>query len=216
MNQYYREITPRLLQLASQFPALILTGARQTGKTTLLKQIFPKHQYASLDLPSLAEQAEKEPEAFLKKFPPPVLIDEAQYAPGLFRHLKVAIDNNRELRGQFILAGSQKFNLMREIADSLAGRCVRLELEGLSVNEIFSKASKPILYREIIQLLVRGSLPELWKYQNIDATEYYRSYLATYLERDVRQLLHVSSLRDFERFLRICATRSGQLLNKSV
>jgi predicted AAA+ superfamily ATPase len=135
---YSRSLTVHLKELIQQFPALILTGARQTGKTTLLQHIFPDYHYITLDLPSLAEMAENDPEQFLQQNPPPVIIDEAQYAPKLFRHLKYAIDQNRDLKGQYILTGSQKFNLMKEVSDSLAGRCVWLELEGLSLHEIQS------------------------------------------------------------------------------
>ena len=130
--QYNRDILEKTLQLSRQFPCLFLTGARQTGKTTLLKKAFPEHTYVSLDLPSDAELAENSPVEFLKRYPPPLLIDEVQYAPQLFRHLKRVIDQDRYRTGQFILTGSQKFTLMKEVADSLAGRCVWLELETLS------------------------------------------------------------------------------------
>ncbi len=118
---YQREISTAILKAAASFPAVVVTGARQTGKTSLLKLLFPHHNYVSLDIPSRAAQAEESPELFLKSYSPPVVIDEVQYAPKLFRHLKVAIDENRTLKGQFILTGSQKFTLMREVSDSLAG-----------------------------------------------------------------------------------------------
>jgi len=122
--------------LHGQFPCLVLTGARQVGKTTLLKHCFPNHSFVSLDLPSLAEMAESEPQAFLERYPAPVIIDEVQYAPKLFRNLKVAIDSDRHRKGQFILTGSQKFTLMREVSDSLAGRAAILSLENLSAQEL--------------------------------------------------------------------------------
>lgn len=209
-----REISQNLQKLIRQFPVLIVTGARQTGKTTLLRSLFFNYHYVSLDLPSLAELAEQDPSSFLSQFPKPLLIDEAQYAPKLFRHIKQLVDADRNHMGQFILTGSQKFNLMKEVSDSLAGRCVWLELEGLSATEIFPSALN-LSYNEIARLLIRGSLPELWQRLELPAADYYRSYLATYLERDVRQILNVGSLRDFERFIRVCATRSGQLLNKT-
>ena len=109
-----------------------LTGARQTGKTSTFLRLFPKHAFVSLDLPAEAEQAEKEPGTFLQRHPPPVLIDEVQYAPGLFRHLKVAVDANRKRNGQFLLTGSQKFTLMKNVSESLAGRSDIVELETLS------------------------------------------------------------------------------------
>lgn len=209
--QYKREIKEKILSLSKQFPVLILTGARQTGKTTLLKSIFPKYSYVSLDLPSEAELAEKDPEAFLKRHSKPVLIDEVQYAPNLFRHIKIEVDNNRSSFGQFILTGSQKFNLMKDVSDSLAGRCVILELETLSYSEI--KTSLDLKDKD--SLIWRGGFPELWKNIELTPYDYLSSYVATYLERDVRQLLNISSLRDFERFMRVTAMRSGALLNKT-
>ena len=160
--------------------------------------------------------AENEPEQFLLQYKSPVIIDEAQYAPKLFRHLKYVIDQSRELKGQYLLTGSQKFNLMKEVSDSLAGRCVWLELEGLSIKEIQTGEelnAKDLT--QLIKLMTRGSQPELWKDSLMNESEYYRSYLATYLERDVRQILNISSLRDFERFIRVCATYNAQILNKS-
>ena len=133
-----RDISTKIHQICEFFPALVLTGGRQTGKTTLLKALFPHYSYASLDLPADAQLAEEDPDTFLAKYPPPVVIDEVQYAPKLFRHLKVRIDRQRTKCGQYLLTGSQKFNLMKEISDSLAGRCGLLELEPFSVNELGS------------------------------------------------------------------------------
>lgn len=210
-----RIISARILKLSQQFPVVVLTGARQTGKTTVLRDVFSDYSYVSLDLPSVAEMAEEDPAAFLAQYPRPLLIDEAQYAPGLFRHLKVIVDENRDLRGQFILTGSQKFNLMKEVSDSLAGRCAWLELEGLSFAEMSSVGFEWKDYLTLLASFCRGSMPQLWAESDVSVVDYYRSYLATYLERDVRQLINVTSLRDFERFIRLCASRNGQLLNKS-
>src|SRR5262245_16296461 len=127
---------PLLLERASQRPVVVLTGARQTGKTSLVKRLFGDRELVSLDLPSEAEQAERDPRGFLARHPPPIVIDEVQYAPGLFRHLKGVVDADRGRSGQFILTGSQKLTLMREVSDSLAGRADVLELEGLSFSEI--------------------------------------------------------------------------------
>lgn len=211
--EFQRAIRGRIEQLASQFPVVVLTGARQTGKTTLLREAFPHHGYVSLDLPSIAEQAEREPGAFLAAHPAPLLIDEVQYAPGLFRHLKSVVDRERHRMGQFVLTGSQKLPLMREVSESLAGRAVLLELEPLSLAEI--RPHVPAVDETLIATSARGLYPELWRMPSMSARDFYRSYVATYLERDVRQILNVTSLRDFERFMRILAARSGQLLNKS-
>jgi predicted AAA+ superfamily ATPase len=206
-----RSIEPRLLHSAATRPVVVLTGARQAGKTSTLLRLFPGYGFNSLDLPTEAEQAEKEPGAFLARNPGPVIIDEVQYAPGLFRHLKSAVDARRSQPGQFLLTGSQKFTLMRSVSESLAGRADILELETLSISEI--RAALPDTKLE--EAIVRGGFPELYANPEIDTTAYYNSYLATYLERDVRALTNVGSLRDFERFLRACALRSANLLNKA-
>src|SRR5215471_11173706 len=117
-----RDIEPRLQRSARTRPVVVLTGARQTGKTSTFMRLFPQHAFVSLDLPTEAEQAEKEPHDFLRRHAGPVIIDEVQYAPGLFRHLKAAVDARRTSHGQFLLTGSQKFTLMRSVSESLAGR----------------------------------------------------------------------------------------------
>jgi predicted AAA+ superfamily ATPase len=140
-----------------------------------------------------------------------VIIDEVQYAPGLFRYLKVAVDAARNRNGQFLLTGSQKFTLMKSVSESLAGRADIAELETLSLAEIRAALPQTVLENAI----VRGGFPELHANPDIDVMAFYNSYLATYLERDVRSLANVGSLRDFERFLRACALRSANLLNKA-
>jgi predicted AAA+ superfamily ATPase len=187
----------------------------QSGKTTLLRGAFAEHRYVSLDLPSVAEQAERNPAQFLAENPAPLLVDEIQYAPGLFRHLKAAIDRDRHAMGRFILTGSQHFTLMKGIPESLAGRCGIAELENLSHAEISTIIGPQDDRKKLLALMVRGQFPELWRVRGFPQKDFFSAYLATYLERDVRQILNVTSLRDFERFLRILATRSGAMLNKS-
>ena len=206
-----RHIEPLLLQRAATRPVVVLTGARQAGKTSLVRRLFPDHAFVTLDLPSEAEQAERDPGTFLARHPPPVILDEVQYAPGLFRHLKAAVDRERGRYGAFLLTGSQPLGLMKSVSDSLAGRAAIIELEPLSFAE--ARVAHPDLTVE--QFLVRGSFPELYENRDIDAEGFLRSYVATYLERDLRQLLQVTSLRDFERFLRATALRSAQLLNRA-
>ncbi|MFN4895895.1 MAG: ATP-binding protein [Pseudomonadota bacterium] len=205
-----RQISDLIDRLSHQFPAIVLTGARQVGKTTLLRDRFPKYGFVSLDLPSLAEQAENEPQVFLEAHSSPLIIDEVQYAPKLFRHLKSKIDQDRHSMGQFILTGSQKFTLMKEVSDSLAGRAAILNLENLSAREL--KLTPADSWTTVLS---RGLYPELWRQPGLERNAFYSSYLASYLERDVRQILNVHSLRDFERFVRACAARSAQLLNLS-
>lgn len=200
-----------LRRRAAQRPAVLVTGPRQVGKTRLVRAIFPDHTYVSLDLPSVAALADEDPEAFLRRHPPPVVVDEVQYAPGLFRHLKTAIDRSRDTPGQFILTGSQRLPLMTSVTESLAGRVDVIELEGLTWAEI--RAARPETSLE--EAMVRGGFPELYEKPEIEPEGWYRSYVATCLERDVRQLHAVGSLRDFERLLRACALRSAGLLNKA-
>ena len=212
---YKRGIKEVVLRQAQHFPAVVVTGARQSGKTTLLREAFSDYNYVSLDLPSEAERAEKDSQAFLSANPPPLIIDEVQYAPEIFRHLKVQIDNDRNRYGTFILSGSQKFPLMKEVSDSLAGRAGLVELETLSAAEILAGPKRAPALTTTAALVSRGGFPELWKQPTLQSSDFFRAYLATYIERDVRQILNVSSLRDFERFIRLCAARNGQLLNKT-
>lgn len=206
-----RTIEAEILALAAKRPVVALSGARQTGKTSLLRRCFPEHSYVSLDLPSEAEQAEQDPDSFLSRHPCPVIIDEVQYAPKLFRHIKGVVDQRRKQSGQFLLTGSQQFRLMKEVSDSLAGRAALLTLEGLSEMEILAAhPDAPLTER-----LWRGGWPELWQDRSLDPVSFLNSYIATYLERDVRSFAQVGSLRDFERFLRACALRSANLLNKA-
>ena len=206
-----RLVEPLLKQRAATRPVVILTGARQSGKTSLMRRVFPEHAFVTLELPSVAEQAEADPTMFLARHPPPVIIDEVQRAPGLFRHIKVAVDRDRERYGAFLLTGSQLLKLMKEVSDSLAGRASIVQLEPLTYAE--AKAAQPDL--DVEEFLIRSGFPEVWAARATDARDFLRSYVATYLERDVRQLLQVSSLRDFERFLRAAAFRSAQLLNRA-
>ena len=206
-----RNVEPLLLQRAATRPVVVLTGARQTGKTSLMRRLFPDHGFVTLDLPSEAEQAERDPESFLARHPPPLVVDEVQYAPGLFRHLKAAVDRDRGRTGAFLLTGSQPLGLMKSVSDSLAGRASIVELEPLSFAE--ARAAHPHLIVE--EFLVRGGFPELYANLAIESEDFLRSYVATYLERDLRQLLQVTSLRDYERFLRAAALRTAQLLNRA-
>ena len=214
-NEFPREIAVSVRRMAGHFPAVIVTGARQTGKTTLLTKLFGDYNYVSLDLPAEAQLAEEDPQSFLSRHPAPLLVDEVQYAPRLFRYLKVEIDKRRDMNGRFILAGSQKFSLMQGVSESLAGRCGVLELEGLTVQELGPVFSRMEEGEGMAGILARGFMPQLWKDPAMRPPDYFASYQATCLERDVRQLLNVSSLRDFDRFMRALALRSGQLLNKS-
>ena len=206
-----RLIEPVLRQRMRTRPVVVLTGARQTGKTSLARRLFPDATYVSLDLPSDAEQAEHDPTHFLLRHPPPLIVDEVQHAPGLLRHVKRAVDAHRSTPGQFLLTGSQPFEVMAGVSESLAGRADVLQLTTLSYAEI--AAAQPETAVETV--VVRGGFPELYEKPNLDVRGFYQSYVATYLERDLRSQLQVGSLRDFERFLRAAALRTGQLLNRA-
>ncbi|MBE6349004.1 MAG: hypothetical protein E7064_08735, partial [Spirochaetaceae bacterium] len=182
------------------FPCVTLTGARQTGKTTLLKSMLPNYNYISLDLPSIASMAEETPDAFFEKYKTPLIIDEVQYAPKLFRYLKDKLDQNRHEMGQLVLTGSQKFELMKNLSESLTGRTAILELEGLSWDEFKNYHTDEEANFE--KFIIRGGFPELTREPNLPLDMFFSSYLATYLERDVRQLVNVSNLRTFEQFIR--------------
>ena len=194
--------------MATQFPAILVTGARQVGKTSILRRVFPHASYVTLDYPGHAEAAQTAADEFLDRFPPPVIIDEIQYAPSLLRHIKVRIDSDRR-PGMYLLTGSQAFPLMEGVSESLAGRCGVLNLHTLSRSEILG-ATTPIGESDLVWL---GGYPEL--YVGADPELWFPSYVATYLERDVRNVLRVIDLQDFNRFIRACALRNAQTLNYS-
>ncbi len=209
-----RFLLPLLQAEASRRPVVLLTGPRQVGKTRLLETRFPGHRYVSLDLPSVAEEAEQSGAAFLERHPAPLIIDEIQYAPRLFRAIKAAVDARRGEAGQYLLTGSQNFPLMAGVGESLAGRVAVLQLHSLSLAEIEPVAGRPLSGESLIPWIWKGGYPELVA-QDLPPSRYYADYVATYLERDVRQVLRVQNLRDFDRFLRLCALRTGQLLSLS-
>ncbi len=204
-----RDISSKIVDLAGKRPAILLTGARQTGKTSLLQHLFPHAQYVSFDWPANADKAENNPSEFLASFSGTVILDEIQYVPSLFRHLKIWIDQNRDVNGKWILTGSQKFHLMKEVSESLAGRISILELDTLSANEMRENALSADEY------LIQGGFPELWAKSNIDSQQFFQDYILTYLERDLKKILEVNNLRAFDRFIRSMALRCGQLCNFS-
>lgn len=191
-------------------PALLLTGVRQVGKSSLLKNLLPNANYVTLDHIELAEEAKANPKAFLDRFQDQVIIDEVQYAPSLFRELKTRIDEQRKLNGKWILTGSQQFALMEKVSESLAGRIRIHHLYPLSTQELQSAD----LLKNERDFLWKGGFPEIWAH-DIETTDFFEDYLQTYLERDLRSLLNIANLRDFRKLLVLLAIRAGQLLNYS-
>ncbi len=205
-----RKYEKTIKDLFNQFPVVVLTGARQVGKTALVQRVFPESSYVSLDLPALAEQAEHSPHDFLAGRQEPLIIDEVQYAPSLFRHLKTIVDQ-RKSPGRFILTGSQNFSLMQGVSESLAGRCGILNMLNLS----FSELRETVEDADQNDFFFKGGFPELYEKPEIEPRFWYAAYLGTYLERDVRNISNVGNLRDFNRFLRATAIRTGQVLSYS-
>ncbi len=211
-----RYIAHELKQLAKTFPIIVLTGPRQVGKTSLFEKYFPDYHYVSLDYAGYAESAATRPDEFLDKYSPPVIIDEIQYVPSLLRYIKTRVDRDKTAKGRYFITGSQSFPLMKSVSESLAGRAVIIPFLGFSMNEWYNCAELKKRFTDR-DFLWRGGFPALWADIDNppDRNRWYQSYVTTYLERDVRNLLNIGRLRDFERFLRACAIRTGQILNMS-
>lgn len=207
-----REISQVLQKTAKTRPVVLLTGARQTGKSSLLEKTFPHYNYVSLDWPDKAASARENSSWFLEQNKAPLIIDEIQYAPELLRFLKIEVDKKRRSFGQYILTGSQKFSLMKAVGESLAGRIAILECHSLSASEIFNHKKQKLSGKRVLKWIVQGGYPEI-QAQNLQPERFYADYLATYLERDVRQLLNVKDLSVFNKFVRLLSLRSAQVLS---
>lgn len=207
-----REIENIFPKLEHEQPVLVLTGSRQVGKTSLLQHILPEAQLVSLDLPRLAEEAEFSAETFLGKLSTPCIIDEVQYAPTLFRNLKVAVDKSPKERVLYYLTGSEKFELMKEVSESLAGRCTVVELENLSHAELEKHYGKVSEGETLLKWIFEGGYPDQ-HVRSLDPVRFFENLTATYIERDVKRLSNVQNTRDFDRFLRLAALRSAQVLS---
>ena len=223
-----RSITPYVQKAEKNFKAVLITGARQAGKSTLLKKLFPSRKYITFDDPFIEEQAIQNAGMFMTLNPPPVTFDEVQRIPDLFRYIKIECDKRDEY-GLYCLSGSQPFHLMQNVSESLSGRISIIELAGLSLREIqgdtfdqpFLPSMDYVMERQktarqpenIWQIIHRGSFPELYQNPELDWQQFYASYIKTYLERDVRELSAVQNLDVFRRFMVAVAARTGQMVN---
>ena len=201
-------------QLASEFPSVVVCGMRQCGKSTLVRHAFPDHVYITFDDPEMQRKALDDPEFLLSDAGDAGLIlDEIQYVPQLLPYLKMRIDARRKSKGRFILTGSQNFSMMKGVSESLAGRVGIMELQPFSMEEVAGKATRPTAFFQ--SACLRGLFPEMVCERGRSAEHWYASYIRTYLERDIRSLYDIGSIREFERFMKLLAGRTAQLLNMS-
>ncbi len=204
-----RNLKDKLLQLAEKFPIVSVTGPRQSGKTTLVRSVFPDYSYENLEDPETRLFAQNDPRSFLN-LSERMIIDEIQRVPELFSYLQTLTDN-QNVEGQFIISGSQSFLMNENISQSLAGRVAILNLLPFSFEELkFGN----IRISEPVDLLFQGFYPRLYD-KGIAPEDFYPNYIQTYIERDVRQLKNIQDLDLFVRFMKLCAGRTGQLLNLS-
>lgn len=205
-----RVLEKRLVQLADKFPVVTVTGPRQSGKTTLCRAAFPDKAYTSLEAPDVQAYARSDPRGFLSDFPEGAVLDEIQRVPELLSYIQPLVDAH-PLKSRFILTGSANFALLQSVGQSLAGRTALLNLLPLGLEEIRRFPDKPT---DLLSLLWRGSYPAVYD-RALNPGDWYPSYVATYLERDIRMLLNVGDIISFQTFLRLCAGRVGQLVNLS-
>lgn len=205
-----RESEQTIRSLLQGFPIVTLTGPRQSGKTTLAKAIFAGRPYASLEDPDIRLAAHDDPRSFLERFHDGAVLDEVQRCPELLSYLQTMVDNDGRM-GLFILTGSQQFGLMSGISQSLAGRTAFVELLPFAVSELLETKSLPPSLDEV---LLKGCYPPLYD-RDVPPSSWFSAYSTAYIERDVRQLLRIQELETFQRFIRLCAGRTGQLLNLS-
>ena len=202
-----RAMEPVLKELAAKYPVVTVTGPRQSGKTTLCRKVFPKMPYANLERPDTRDFATTDPRGFLGGYPDGVILDEIQRAPHLLSYIQVRVDE-RDASGQFILTGSQQLEVINTVSQSLAGRTALLKLLPFTMGEL-GRSRLPL---SLDGLLLTGFYPRIYDKQ-LDPTQALGDYFATYVERDMRQLASVKDLSAFEKFVRLCAGRIGQILN---
>lgn len=227
-----RHLEETIKEISNMFGAILVAGPRQVGKTTMLKELTKGINYITLDDPILLQSAIEDSGTFFKSNTPPIFVDEIQYAPNLFPYIKMILDNGTE-SCRFYLSGSQQFKMMKNVSESLAGRLGITNLLGLSLREIKecsfrkpfipteeyfterNKEKKEVGYKELWEIIHRGSMPKLYANSDIDWQVFYGSYTKTYIERDVRELTQVGDEIKFLKFMTVMASCTGQLLNLS-
>ncbi|MCH2227316.1 MAG: ATP-binding protein [Candidatus Caenarcaniphilales bacterium] len=205
MKYVVRKLSDSLLETVQEAPVLLLTGPRQSGKSTLLKKLFPDYKYISLDDLRLRAQAKDDPELFLAYHKKPIIIDEIQNAPNLFSYIKMAVDNNRDY-GSFILTGSEQFDLMSGVFESLAGRLAIASLTPFSIEELYTEGDTP-LWHEIV---AQGLFPEPHLRKKRNSYKWYMNYLESLINRDIKQNLREDKLGSFDQFIKLVVIRTAQ------
>ncbi len=205
-----RHISQQIEQQKSKFPIIAVTGPRQSGKTTLLKNIFKDYRYISLENPDVRAFASEDPNGFLNEYNDKVIFDEVQRVPLLFSYLQSIVDESK-IMGQFILSGSQNFHLMQGITQSLAGRVALFKLLPFDLSELKANG---LLEDSYAEACVKGFYPAIYD-RDIQPKVYFANYIQTYIEKDVTELLNIKDLRTFRTFIGLCANQAGQLLNLS-
>lgn len=222
---YKRDIENKIKEIGSTFRVLVLTGPRQVGKSTLLDYLMPKNmKKVSLDDETLRMTAKNDPRQFIEMYEKPLFIDEIQYAPELFPYIKMEVDKNKE-RGQYWLSGSQAFELMKGVTETLAGRAGIARMNSFTYNEIIQnkniqlfdldnlKQKKYINVNKVFELIFNGGMPELYDVKKMNKNDFYNSYIDTYIERDIKKIKDIGNIEAFKKFIRAVAIRTGTTLN---
>lgn len=205
-----RDIIKEMNIYKNKYPILALTGPRQSGKTTLLRELFPSYTYLSLENPDNRKFFENDPKGFFEKYDKYCIFDEAQRVPELFSYLQTIVDDSK-IMGQFILSGSQNFLLIKNITQSLAGRVALFKLFPFDFTEL---KSANLLSNDYLKIMVKGFYPAIYD-RDIPPSVFYNNYIQTYVERDITELVNIRDMKTFRTFLSLCANRAGQILNLS-
>jgi len=206
-----RQISEKCIELAKQYPVLSMTGPRQSGKTTLAKTLFKDKEYVNFEDPDIRTQALDDPRGFLGNYPDGAVFDEVQRVPQMLSYIQSIVDKSKK-KGLFILTGSQQLEVSRAVTQSLAGRTALIKLLPLSIEEL--RASKPSQVHNLEKLILKGFYPRLYK-EKMDPANYYMNYFETYVQRDLRQISQIEDLHHFEKFVKLLASRVGQILSYS-